>query len=135
MAIVNLDRVQTRRLYGLRLVTGTIDFDSSYPTGGEAIELPLNDVKGMFIENKAGYVFEYDRTNKKVKAFTPTAAIANTLSASVDAGATAVTSTAANGSIITLSGQAGIPATPASEVTNGTDLSSLTGVAFFAWGW
>lgn len=69
MATLNIDKVNTRQLTGVRLVTGTIDFDSSYPTGGEAISLPLNEVKGMLIENKAGYVFQYDRTNKKILAY------------------------------------------------------------------
>lgn len=134
-ATLTVDKVNTRHLTGLRLVTGTLAFDSSYPTGGEAISLPLNEVKGMFIENKSGYMFEYDRINKKVKAFHPRAAIANTLAASVDAGATSVTSTAANGAIITLSGVAGVAAGPGAEVPNLTDLSALTDVGFLAWGW
>jgi hypothetical protein len=69
MATLNIDRVQTRRLFGLRLVTGTISMSNSYTTGGEAINLPLTEVKGMVIENKGGYMFEYDRANKKVKAY------------------------------------------------------------------
>lgn len=69
MATLNIDKVNTRQLTGVRLATGTIDFDSSYPTGGEAISLPLSEVKGMLIENKAGYVFSYDRTNKKILAY------------------------------------------------------------------
>lgn len=69
MATLNVDKVNTRQLTGVRLVTGTIDFDSSYPTGGESISIPLNEVKGMLIENKSGYVFQYDRANKKILAY------------------------------------------------------------------
>lgn len=57
---------------GLRFVTGQIDFDASYPTGGEALDLGTMlqgaTLKGVFIETKNGYIFEYDYTNEKVKA-------------------------------------------------------------------
>jgi hypothetical protein len=69
MATLNIDKVTTRQLSGVRLAMGTIDFGSSYPTGGESISLPLSEVKGILIENKAGYVFQYDRDNKKVLAY------------------------------------------------------------------
>lgn len=48
-----------------------ITFDSSYPTGGEALDLTsyVNNIETAMIEGSGGYVFEYDRTNKKVKAF------------------------------------------------------------------
>jgi len=103
MATLNIQKVHTRQLTGVRLVMGTIGFDSSYPTGGEAIDLPLNEVNGMLIENKAGYSFEYDRTNKKIKAYQYN--------------------------------YPGAAAGPATEVPNATDLSTITGVAFIAWGW
>lgn len=56
----------------LKCLPLTIAFDSSYPTGGE----PL-DVSGYFdkevinvqINPTSGYVFEYDYTNKKVLAY------------------------------------------------------------------
>lgn len=58
--------------HGFKLVTGSIAFDSSYPTGGEAMDLskifPV-DLHMVVIENKSGYYFEYDYTNKKVKVF------------------------------------------------------------------
>ncbi len=68
-ATLNNIKVHTRQLTGRRLVTGSIDFDNSYPTGGEAIGLPLSEVLGMIAEPKNGYVFQYDRTSKKLKAF------------------------------------------------------------------
>ncbi len=56
---------------GLKMIVGTIDFDASYPTGGESLDLST-DIPGLlavFIETKGGYVFEYDYTNKKVIAY------------------------------------------------------------------
>lgn len=52
----------------------TIAFDSSYATGGEALtvaQLGLSDDGEVHIEvhPSAGYVFEYDHTNNKVKAY------------------------------------------------------------------
>jgi len=55
------------------IITGKISFDSSYPTGGESLDLTdrLKTVLAVFFENKGGYFFEYDYTNEKVKAYTP----------------------------------------------------------------
>lgn len=51
----------------------TIDFDSSYPTGGESLtdgDLGLNDDNfDCFIHFKAGYNFEYDKANQKVLVY------------------------------------------------------------------
>lgn len=90
----------------LKVLTGTFDFDSSYPTGGEACDLSQyfkGDPLGAIFAPKAGYVFEYDATNKKVKAYY----------ADYDA--------AADGALI--------------EVANTTNLSAVTGVPFIIWGW
>lgn len=63
------------RNYGI--VTGNITFDSSYPAEGESLDLTdrIRDVKVVQFENKAGYKFEYDATNDKVKVFTAAPAI------------------------------------------------------------
>jgi len=54
-------------------VAGSIAFDNSYPTGGESF-----DLRGQFngkdpylvlFEANSGYVFQYDYTNRKVKAY------------------------------------------------------------------
>ncbi len=130
-----LDKVSTP----LSIITGTIDFSASYPTGGE--DMDLSDYFAgehpflVIFESKSGYMFEYDYTNHKVKAMYPRGSIVDTLTASVDDGGTTVTSTAANGNIITLSGHAGVAAGPGEEVANATDLSSLTGVRFVAIGY
>ena len=108
-----------------------IALDSAYPTGGEGLtpgNLGLERIEFAIIPNKNGYMFEYDYTNKKIKALTPRAEITDSLAASVDSGATPVTSSAANGSIVTLTGAAGVAAGAGAEVANATDLSSVTSV-------
>ena len=55
------------------LMTGSITFDSSYPTGGEAFN-PLTiggirDAETVIIEPKDGFRFQYDHTNDKIKAY------------------------------------------------------------------
>jgi hypothetical protein len=54
---------------------GTIAFDSSYPTGGEAVSavdlgFPSGTtVHAVIFDNAGGYSFAYDHANAKVKAF------------------------------------------------------------------
>ena len=63
-------RTQWEDFY-VRLVE--VDFDSSYPTGGEALtdtNCGLNDDNLYVFPFPAdGYLFEYDRANQKLKAF------------------------------------------------------------------
>lgn len=54
------------------MISGTIAFDSSYPTGGEA----LTDLAAKFktllrvvCEQNTGYLFEFDKTNTKLKVY------------------------------------------------------------------
>ena len=55
--------------------TGSIAFDSSYPTGGEplsktALHLSENVTVDLFSANpKSGYVFEYDYANSKLLVY------------------------------------------------------------------
>ncbi|HEY3314372.1 MAG TPA: hypothetical protein VGL40_03685 [Bacillota bacterium] len=88
----------------LRILTGKFDFDNSYPTGGEAMDLSkyFSQVLGVTFETKAGYIFEYDYAARKVKAYR--------------------------------FDYPGVAAGPAVEVPNLTDLSALVGVRFIAWG-
>lgn len=48
-------------------------FDSSYPTGGEALtaaQLGLKQIETLeVVESPDGYFFDYDRANSKLKAF------------------------------------------------------------------
>ena len=55
----------------IKFIPGKISFDNSYPSDGEAMDLSdhLKSVEGVMFESKAGYVFEYDYTNKKVKVY------------------------------------------------------------------
>lgn len=46
-----------------------LTFDNSYPTGGEAVNIPLNVIKRVLIEQQSPYYLEYDHTNKKVKVY------------------------------------------------------------------
>lgn len=51
----------------------TIAFDSSYPTGGEAIapaaKFGLQKVNMVITQPKSGYTFEYDYTNDKLLVY------------------------------------------------------------------
>jgi hypothetical protein len=78
MAVLNIDADNTgmndvRNVgYQAKILTGTFDFDSSYPTGGEDFDVSNYFSKGVrkvLFSPKSGYVFEYDKDNKKIKAF------------------------------------------------------------------
>lgn len=87
---------------------GTFAFDSSYPTGGEA--LAAADIVNQFpggveqitIENAGGYIFKWDRANAKILAYFGD------------------NDNASDGPLI--------------EIANTTDLSALTAVPFVARG-
>jgi hypothetical protein len=49
-----------------------VDFDSSYPTGGESFtpaDAGFPVIYALIAEPKSGYIFEYDYTNEKIKAY------------------------------------------------------------------
>ena len=57
---------------GLKVLFGTITFDSSYPTGGESVTFPgitTGEIGIVLIQNKGGYSFSFDKTNSKVLAY------------------------------------------------------------------
>jgi hypothetical protein len=160
MATVTIKKAPYKSFGGIRLAAGEIAMSNSYTTGGEAVDLGLKEVMGVFIENKNGYMFEYDRANKKVKVFTPTKAqTAHThnafqiLNSQVAADQTAFVeikdgagaaltapayiAAAGGGSdfYVPTDSAGAISASAAAEVADATDLSALTGVAFLAWGW
>jgi hypothetical protein len=63
------DMVKRCGLMG-KIVTGKITFDT-YHTDGESLDLSAEfpgELHTILFENSGGYFFEYDRTNKKVKA-------------------------------------------------------------------
>lgn len=92
----------------LKVVALQIDFDASYPTGGETLDLSpwFRQVYGVVVAMKGGYYLEYvpgtDASDGKLKV----------RYADYDA--------AADGVLI--------------EVPNLTDLSALTDVEILAWG-
>ena len=88
----------------LELVIGSIAFDNSYPTGGEAIAITgIERIEALdVIGGTGGYSFSWDVTNQKLLAYYN----------DYDAGA--------DGAHI--------------QVPNTTDLSALTAVQFVAWG-
>lgn len=91
-----------------KLVTGTITFDSSYATGGEALvstDIGLSSkIEVICCAPASGYVFEYDYDNNKLKAYNTT-----------------------KGGTIPSGGAPGV------EVASTTDLSSVT-TRFIAFG-
>lgn len=57
---------------GLRMKVKTVTFDSSYPTGGEALtaaDFGLSSIVWAHASNASGYVFSYDYTNSKLLAY------------------------------------------------------------------
>jgi hypothetical protein len=131
----NYGALFTPKIYAkgdIKFLTGKISFDNSYPTGGEALDLSahFDTLLGVMIENKAGYSFEYDYTNKKVKAFVPVGVIA-------DAGVSDANNTIMKSAAGTLevAGTGTAFQQAAVEVADTTDLSALTGVRLIAWGY
>ena len=96
-------------------VSADITFDSSYPTGGEALAASafgLNNIDIMLCETASGYMFQYDYANAKLKAFYPRAALTGSL---------VVADTAA-----TLTGDTDVAAAAGAEVTSTADLHTIT---------
>jgi hypothetical protein len=131
----------------LKVKTGSITFDSSYPTSGEALtaaNLGFSTSVETFVASPAGgLIFEYDFANSKLKAHYPTggtapASLANpvtsvSVAVAVPVGQTAVESDAAQPDLaetVTVTQAAGRSA----EVANTTDLSSIT-TNFVAFGY
>lgn len=68
---------------------GTMAFDSSYPTGGEAItaaNVGLSTIDRLEIENgsASGYRFEWDSTNSNIKVYWDNAAVTHTINVGDD---------------------------------------------------
>lgn len=124
---LTLDIIKRVALPAGRAIVADITFDSSYPTGGEALsasDLGFNlSVEFVLAAPAGGLMFEYDHTNKKLKALYPTggsatpAALADP-AITVPAGGTAVTSTAAQPDLTETAGRG-------KEVAAATDLSTI----------
>jgi hypothetical protein len=64
--------ISSHQARGLEIVFGTITFDSEYATGGESVTFPgvaTAGIAAVFIQNKSGYSFEFDKTNSKALAY------------------------------------------------------------------
>lgn len=120
-----------------RSVVADVDFDSSYPTGGESLsaaDLGLKKVELVLASPNSGFSFEYDYTNSKLKAMCPgvvtTAAGAGTLDdfplSGTGATSASIGLTAGN-TTTRFGGQV--------EVANTVDLSGITDVRVFAIGY
>jgi len=154
MAItVKADMPRVERISrNLGILCGTIDFGSSYPTGGEdatSITGKFRNCLRVICDQKGGYLFEFDKTNSKIKVLYPTnpPAHAHDLVFKANATTNAVTvstnslrnASAADVTVAGAGADGGImnttpPDAVGAEVGNGTDLSGLTGVSFIAVG-
>lgn len=96
------------KLPGLTVRSYEIDFDNSYPTGGEAWDLSadFSVIKGAVLESEDGYVFKL--TSKDAPA---------------------------SATVIAYQGDnANAAAGPLVQVANATDLSAVTKVGVLVWG-
>lgn len=78
MAATVTIRKRTKYL-GMYAVIADVALDSSYPTGGEAVtasQFGLQALQFVLPSTAAGYMFEFDHTNGKIKAVAPTSAAA-----------------------------------------------------------
>jgi len=71
---VSVNRTDTVGRY-TKYTTGTITFDSSYPTGGESLTVSnvglSSKIEFIAVTDASGYNFQYDYTNNKVLAYWP----------------------------------------------------------------
>lgn len=98
-----------------------VTFDASYPTNGESLtpaNLGLQTIDLVLASPDGGYLFAYDYTNEKLKAFTPVKAQAAHSHTENTAGSYTQNATTETGGAIS--------AAAAAEVANTTDLSSVT---------
>ncbi len=76
---VSISEVRRTVFGNRRVVVANVTFDSSYPTGGEALApsaLSMQNFDLVQAGQASGYAFEYDYTNQKLKAYLPVGAVA-----------------------------------------------------------
>lgn len=64
-----IDVIKTDLQGTIRAVYANITLDSSYPTGGEAVDIGLDTIHSAHLEPDDGYIFKYDYTNNKILAY------------------------------------------------------------------
>ena len=120
------------------VVSGTIAFDSSYATGGEAMApsaLGLSTIDLMLVESTKGLTYEYDYTNSKLKAYAQGALVGTAGSATMDDfPVTAGPGVTGSTSLSLASGSGTVTWGTLKEVPSTNDLSTITGVRFVAIG-
>jgi len=115
----------------LGILSGTIAFDSSYPTGGESLSDISKYFKTLlfcFVEDNSGYSFTFDKTNNKVKAYAPVIVVAGSGTADANNSLIKVVTT------IEVAGTGTAYQSAGAEVLNTTDLSGITAARFLAIG-
>lgn len=121
-----------------KVVRGQIAFDSSYPTGGESLlaaDIALRRITRFNCHDKSGFGFEYDYTNSKLMVYVQGVAIAAAGAATLDDYAlTGVGASTARSIGLDSASTSPVLFGPQKEVANTTDLSTLTGVRFTAYG-
>lgn len=73
---LTVDRIANSVFGNKKVAIAKITFDSSYPTGGEALnpsDLGLAFVDALFTDGAMGYGVKYDIANKKLMAYGSTA--------------------------------------------------------------
>ncbi len=152
---------KNRSVFGnKKIVIADIDFDTSYPTGGEgltAANLGLTGVDFLQVSGKNGYIFEYDYSNAKLLAYTPTiVGAAHTHDFRIIGGTAAAGTDTLNVKALVLGKEeaadkvvagadeatkggvvasGAIVAAAATEVADTTNLSAVTGVRVMCIGW
>lgn len=69
---LTITKVKVANLGSAKAVVADLDFDSSYPTGGESLtpaNLGLDTIDFLLAEPQDGLVYEYDYTNEKLIAY------------------------------------------------------------------
>lgn len=137
---VAINRSGNHYLGSMRMVVASIDLDSSYSSGGYTLTpsmLGLVTIIDFSTRNRAGVAFEYDYDNQKLKAFVPGVSVGVAGAATVDdmpinglAGTSARSLSLDTGAAGT-SVRFGVEL----EVSNGTNLSTVTGVRIVVLGY
>lgn len=120
------------------IVSGTVAFDSSYPTGGEsftAADIGLRTMDMVMVHQTKGIVFEYDYTNSKILAYAQ-GALVGAAGAEIldDFPVTAGPGVTADTHLSLKAGSATIGFGSLKQIANTNDLSTITGVRFVAFG-
>lgn len=120
-------------------VRGRIAFDSSYPANGESLTpamIGLKTIDYLEVLPKSGFTFEYDYTNQKIKVQCPAVVVGAAGAATLDdfpltgVGATTAVSIGLDAAAGSATNRFGAQ----QELADTTNLSTLTGVRFFARG-